>query len=197
MSGEGEAEVLDDLRGFIDTEVAAGFNSESEIAVSAVEVFVDDPPREYLTPIAQRMTHEAILRHLEEQRNWPEVTDCDRLDAGFAELNNRGIVAIQNAVCCQTCGAAQAHEECNRRLDAGSRIRGYTFYHEQDTESAAEGYGILLSYGSRKRWTLAHLNIAREVVRVLKSHGLNVTWSGKLNKRIVVDLKWQRRRSLP
>ncbi|WP_431732095.1 DUF6891 domain-containing protein, partial [Adonisia turfae] len=32
-----------------------------------------------------------------EKQTWPEVTDCDRLDSAFAAINERGIIALQNA----------------------------------------------------------------------------------------------------
>jgi len=38
---------------------------------------------------------------LDAQREWPSVTDCDRLDRAFADLNGRGIVARQNFACCK------------------------------------------------------------------------------------------------
>ena len=38
-----------------------------------------------------------IARWEAEKQTWPTVTDCDRLDAAFAALNERGVIALQNA----------------------------------------------------------------------------------------------------
>jgi len=40
---------------------------------------------------------EEFARKLQVERAWPLVTDCDKLDRAFDELNDAGIIAIQNA----------------------------------------------------------------------------------------------------
>jgi hypothetical protein len=54
-----------------------------------------------------------------EQANWPDVTDCDRLDIVFAALNERGVAALQNAGYMQDDGYDEVWEStdhCETRL---------------------------------------------------------------------------------
>ena len=46
--------------------------------------------------VEQRIDEE-FARKLEVERAWPAVTDCDKLDRAFDELNETGIIALQNA----------------------------------------------------------------------------------------------------
>jgi hypothetical protein len=72
--------------------------------------------------------------------------------------------------------------------------RGYTFYHQQDTERAVDGGGVLLTYGATGGTEEASLKIGHEVVAALKAAGLQPVWDGTVRKRIGVPLEWQRRR---
>ena len=72
-------------------------------------------------------------------------------------------------------------------------VRGYTFFHEQDTESAVEGHGLMLNYGSDDYDRAGSVAIGREIARVLRAHRLRVTWNGDFDRRIAVKLDWKRR----
>jgi len=67
------------------------------------------------------------------------VTVNDRIRRAFAELNKRGIVALQNAGMTMSDGWEDANET------ATSSTRGATFYHRQDLERAMHGEGLLLA----------------------------------------------------
>lgn len=129
---------------------------------------------------------------------WPEVTDCDRLDAAFDELKAAGIIAEQNYWCCQTCASGDVHAALKKARKSGGAVpRGYIYYHEQDTEGAIHGEGLFLAYGAEQRDKAANLAIAREVVETLQKHGLAPDWNGNLNTRIQVPVDWKRRTPLP
>jgi hypothetical protein len=76
-------------------------------------------------------------------------------------------------------------------------VRGYAFYHEQDTESAAGGGGLYLNYGSCDEGTEAAVAIGHEIVAALKAKGLDPDWNGSLEKRIGLPLDWKRRGPAP
>jgi hypothetical protein len=159
-----------------------------------VDVYSDEQPSTVLRPAAQRFLDEALAKHATVQRSWPAATDCDRLDSAFADLEQRGIVARQNFSDCGTCGVAEIADEIDAARKGGSKVRGYVFYHEQDTESAAEGHGLYLNYGSVDEGENAALKIADEVVKALKDRGLQPSWDGTWRTRIRVALDWKRRR---
>jgi hypothetical protein len=189
-------EIIADMREYVRRYVVAGFDSPSLIPESIVEVFCDDADEEVLRPIAERLTREAVTAHVREQASWPDVTDCDRMDDAFAELNRSGIVCRQNFSCCGNCGVAEIGAEIQAERARGLVVRGYAFYHMQDTESAAEGYGLYLNYGSIEDGEAAALQVAQTIVAALERHGLTTEWNGRVDTRIHVRLDWKRRRAL-
>ncbi|MBO4207877.1 DUF6891 domain-containing protein [Micromonospora echinofusca] len=123
------------------------------------------------------------LRHAVEA-SWPPVTDCDRLDAAFAELNRVGIVARQDFTCCRNCGEAEIGAEL------ADTDEGYVFFHAQDTERAAEGGALWLRYGATSGPATP---VGQRVAETLTRHGLPVDWNGDPGRAIRVPLTWQRR----
>lgn len=188
-------DVIGDLREIIETEVAAGFLEEREVVESAVEMFEDEADPVQLRAAATRLTEVMFAAHARAQANWPAVTDCDRLDAAFAELESRGIVARQNFSCCQSCGASEIWDEVDEAEAEDRVIRGFTFYHQQDTEGAVQGGGLYLAYQSTSEDEGASEAVGREIVDVLRKHGLEPEWNGSVSKRIRVPMDWKRRRA--
>ena len=106
----------------------------------------------------------------------------------------RGVVARQNFTCCQTCGHAEIGDEIAQALTKAEAV-GYTFYHMQDTERAAEGGGLFLAYGSLERTEAAQQKVGWTIVEALRREGLAAEWNGDVGKRIEVkNLLWRRRR---
>ncbi len=193
LAAEVETRVLAELR--------VGFDTSERIEESVVNLLQDDYPKDLVEAmVSERMP--SILRDWEaEKTTWPEVTDCDRLDEAFEELNALGILARHHWWCCGTCGAAAMPEEYEF-LDGeweGRPIIGYCFYHIQDSEGAAEYGGLCLNYGTLEacehdgEYEAKSVRVAQEVVRVLEVHGLQVSWNGRFDQRPSVDMKWQRR----
>ena len=190
-----EPQDIDDLRDFIRVQVAAGYSPIPDVVEEAVDVFADTT----LAPAALREAAAALAEteaaaHLAEQTGWPETTDCDRLGAAFAALDAIGIVARQHFSCCGTCGATDIHDEMDRVAKDGQAVRGYTFFHVQDTEHAVDGDGLFLSYGSVDRDKETAVAIGHEVVAALREQGLHPAWNGRHANRIGLPIVWQRRR---
>ena len=191
---EDHTEIEEELRHYIGIDIAGAFKPLSEILETAVEIVSDEFDETTVRKLAAKIYDEELERYIDSQRSWPKITDCDRLDSAFEELQSIGIIASQNAICCQTCAAAEVWEQVEAKINEGSNVIGMTFYHEQDTESALEGGGIYLSYGAVENTDQAAIKIGDEIRRVLSDHGLMVSWNGELSKRIGVELNWQRRR---
>jgi Domain of unknown function (DUF6891) len=191
-------EDFDDLHDFVKVHVAAGYAIVDEIVDEAVEVFGDTTPDPAaLRVAAHAVADQSLAAHIKAQADWPATTDCDRLDAAFAELNEVGIVARQNFSCCGTCGAQEIHDEIDLAEQSGRPPRGFTFFHIQDTEHVVSGEMLYLSYGAADSDKVAAVAIGHEVVTVLSRHGLFPSWNGKHANRIALPLIWQRRRPLP
>lgn len=195
MNSSLPAEVLDDLLGYVSRDVAAGFLEPGEIIDFVVELLAGEAEPEALRAAAVDATMKALEAHSLAQSQWPAVTDCDRLDTAFATLETMGIIARQNFSCCGTCGAGEILDEMDAATKQGRKVVGYAFYHAQDTESAADGYGLCLNYGTDQDDEARALEIARQIVDVLEAQGLTTAWDGTWNQRISVSLDWKRRRS--
>ncbi|MBI2331836.1 MAG: hypothetical protein HYU84_06720, partial [Chloroflexi bacterium] len=179
-------QTVSEMREYIIRDVAAGFSTSDEICESVVEVFYDEHPSSDLIPYAKSIIQEAIESHLKEQAKWKEATDCDRLDQAFEDLERQGIISRQNFSCCGTCGSAEILDEMASAKNKGKKVRGYAFFHVQDTELAVEGNGIYLNYGSAYNNYFAQILAGHKIVKVIKNHGLKVEWNGSLSRRIFV-----------
>ena len=95
-------QTIEEMRDYIQRKTAAGFDSPEDIENSALEAFSDEQEPAALRPIAARLTREAAEAHLAAQEQWPAITDCDRLDRAFEELERAGVVSRQDFTCCRT-----------------------------------------------------------------------------------------------
>lgn len=188
-------DVIDELRDMIDTDVAGGFLELDDLVDRAVDALDGEADPVQLNAAASRLAEVTFASHLRAQANWPAVTDCDRLDAAFYELERRGIVARQNFSCCLDCGSSEIWGEVERARLEGRTVHGYTFYHEQDTERAVHGGGLSLAFQSIEREDEATARVGREVAQVLRAHGLDYDWNGSGSTRLRVLMDWKRRRS--
>jgi len=183
-----------DLERYVKEFVAAGFLSEDEIVEAAIECVSGEAEPETMRSHAVLLTKQALADHFAGQAKWSSPTDCDRLDAAFAELEESGIVSRQNFSCCQNCGSYEIGDEMRKRFDEGLPVRGYTFYHQQDTESAVEGFGLCFAYGSTEEPVESSIAIGNEICNVLRKHDLKPEWDGSIKKRISLRMEWKRRR---
>lgn len=187
--------MLDRIRSFVTTQIRAGFAPPSEIAAAAVEVVLDGGGDDGVaTRHAERCVAEALAELGLEQETWPAVTDCDRLDEAFAALDAGGITARQDFTCCQTCGHSEIRDEVEAARTHGRSVRGYAFYHRQDTENATERDGLYIAYGATEPGDEAEAAVGATIAATLRAGGLEVAWDGSHKTRIFVKLHWQRRR---
>jgi len=186
-------DVMEDVRRQIERDVAGGFLTRDEILQGAIDVYEDEADPALVRSEGRRMLDAALAARAREQADWPETTDCDRLDAAFATLEAEGVISRQNFSCCGNCGSGEIWDEIETARAGGRPATGYAFYHQQDTESAAEGYGLYLNYGACEEGPEAAVAIGHQIVNRLQEHGLQTDWDGRIEKRIGVSLDWKRR----
>ncbi|GAA1828966.1 hypothetical protein GCM10009682_54880 [Luedemannella flava] len=189
------ATLFDDVHDFVTAEVTAGYLPTDAIVDEVLARFGQHAPdHDRLRRAARTVAEQALATHREAQQAWPTPTDCERLDAAFAALDDVGVVARQHYSCCGTCGADEIRAELQQAHKAGRPARGYTFFHVQDTAHAVSGEGLYLSYGAHEPGSDAAVAIGHEVVAALRDHGLSPAWNGKVAHRILLPLEWRRRR---
>ncbi|MFB7123721.1 hypothetical protein DR950_16765 [Kitasatospora xanthocidica] len=172
--------------------IRCGFQEPDEIAESLVEDLDDQGLTQ---EEAERIVAPLWAARLAEQAAWPETTDVDRLADAFDALEDQGIVAAMDFTCCAGCGYAEIGGE------AGEGSVGFVFFHQQDTEAAAAGRGLMLRYGgfrageettevSERRTA----EVGRTVVAALEAVGLTAEWDGSPHTAIrVAPLEWLNR----
>ncbi len=197
--------ILSELAERIRAGLAEGFDGPEvvlELAIESVSTDDDDPG---IRDAARSVLAQVMEERQREQQDWPAITDCDRLDAAFEELNATGIAARHHWTCCGTCGVGQMQDELERLSESseGPLVRGYAFYDQQGTEFAASDGLLYLNFGSAgefasdAEYEARSVEIAIEVRDVLESHGLAVTWDGTYGQRPAVTMVWQRRQRPP
>jgi hypothetical protein len=136
------------------------------------------------------------IRILEvEKATWPSVTDCDRLNMVFNELNNMSIIALQNAGFTQSDGYEDSMSTYKMRDDK-AEIIGYCFYHGQDLDRVVSTGDLYIAFGpiNPELEETDGSRIGKIVTDKLLEHGFMVEWNGSFNKRICVhNIIWQRR----
>lgn len=173
-------EDVEEIEAYARPLVNGGFRARDEVIEDGVEYFEDQYAEEDLTAVVDRLWRERLA----EQSSWPAQTQAEHVLAALTALSAKGIVGRANFTCCNTCGAAEIGDE------AADGDRGYVFFHQQDTESAAAGGGLYLSYGTLG--ATDPTTIANEVVDALTAVGVPTVWNGQVNTRILVSpLEWQ------
>jgi hypothetical protein len=183
-------DVEKEMTDFVRLRVALATDTFAEIVEATTEYLEDADDAEAVPAAAHRIASRELTAHLREQATWAPITDSDRVTSAFAALNAAGIVAREQFTCCQTCGNAEIGAE----VPPGGDPEGYTYYHEQDAERAAESGSLFLAYGSFQSGQKSEA-IGARVAAELRGQGLTVTWDGDPAQRISVPLRWQRRRT--
>ena len=189
-------DVLAALGRYVEARVVEGFETREDIVEGAIEVEAAECFAPDLSSRVAAMTDRALEAQRQRESTWTEPTDCDRLDAAFAELERNGILARQHFEDCQTCGHGMMREEVAAAVKAGRRVAGYTFYHFQDTEAAAEGAGVWLAFDAAKK-NGDDVAVGRRIAATLRRWGLDVRWDGSAETRINAAVDWRRRRFTP
>lgn len=186
-------EILDELRSRAAEDIREGFDTRDEIIENLGHVAYESHGVELPHRDIARIVDTELLEHYNRQETWTEPTDCDKLDAAFAAMEKRGLVARQNFTCCNTCARAEIWGEITE-AEESREVIGYAFYHMQDTEGAAEGGTIYIKYGPTTGTTAEE--VGHHICDAFEESGLVVGWSGSADDTIEVDIAdWRRRRA--
>lgn len=138
---------------------------------------------------------ERLSAYRAEQKNWPDVTDCDRLDQAFACMEKRGLITLENAGNTQSDGY-EIFEDALQEHPQPKTVIGYCFYHNQDLERVVGGLPLYLAFGpvDPKEEETKGVEIGNIVREELERSGLEVEWEGTFQDRLrVPGLDWQKR----
>ena len=168
--------------------VWSGFHDRRSVHACLDDLLDGDVDEAMLRALIDEEMHQKRAQ----EKDWPAQTDCDRLDAVFADLNGAMVIALQNAGYTTDEAHADVGELYAQRPDG--TYRGYCFYHGQDLERAVAGEGIMLAFGDMQDTDAGKAAIAALIIDTLQRHGFAADWNGSVRTRInVPHLHWQRR----
>lgn len=194
-----------DIRNFLESwefEIRAGyfpFNPPIESILEILERragewfkrFADFGPR--LRERLRKHTEQFVIGERATEATWGEPTVLDRIRGAFEELTSGHILAQENLGLTIQDGWGYAGKRATREH------RGVVFFHHEDVLDAVEARPLLLAFGaiptSSHDEVASSVDVANAALSVLKAHGIQCSWSGCVDDRIVITpFAWQRRR---
>src|SRR5262249_24467388 len=124
----------------------SGFGTEADILESIDERVNDVLGREdsALSRSLEEAARFLLASQRAAERTWPASTMNDAIERAFDEINESGIVALENAGCTQSDGCSDANDLA---ADRDVPPRGAVFYHGQDLARGVAGEGLYLTFG--------------------------------------------------
>lgn len=121
----------------------------------------------------------------------PEI-DRAKLDTAFKAMRAAGLLALQNAGCCQGCIGCRVADRVEA-MPEGKRaaVKGTAFYSAQDASDRDASRTMYISHGPISTNKHGDIGAAPEavgaiVVAALRGAGLTVEWDGNPTRRIAV-----------
>ncbi len=179
---------------YIQRYVRYGFYQAVDVErIVGEDVFSGAIPRKQL----RKMVKAEMVRQLAEQKSWPTVTDCDRLDRAFTSLESDGILALHNAGLTPSEGIDEVSERYHESGGTASGIVGYCFYHGQDIENALEHGELSVAFGEINGDSRKGVEMGKRVCSALEAAGLRVAWTGSIKDVVTIQgFRWQRRNKI-
>ena len=135
---------------------------------------------------------EEFYRKAQAEKQWPAVTDCDRLDTVFAGLATTGVFTAHNAGFTMQEGRWEV-ERAIAEQPAGA-YHGFCFYHTQDLHRAVDGTGLYLGFGDLMDDDARTVVVGRQIRQAFEQAGFEVDWDGTADTRINLPaIDWKRR----
>ncbi len=183
-----ETEARERLRAFARVQVRSGFLDDVAVRAEVAEAAREDLSfGEAAVTVAAEVVGAEVALLLDEQQDWPQTTDVDRLEAALAELETKGLVVLR---------ACDDHWDATAALtrldEAGESAPGVLFFTHTDVWHAVDHEMLELNlwHGDTANVAVGD-DLLRTVLQTLGRHGLAATFD---EGRIETSLTWQRRR---
>jgi hypothetical protein len=181
----------DELRDYTRLQLRAGILTGAALRADVLGAVRDEiPGHDDPAALVERWLDEAAAELAAEELDWPPLTDHDRLEAAFADLESAGVVVLR---ACDDHWAANA--ELARLTDKGRTPAGIAWVTPPDVWHAIDNGMLEINV-----WHGDTANVAPgdalldSVIGALSRHGL----TGNFDEgRIEVAASWQRRLADP
>ena len=185
------------LNAHVQSEITVLVHGGFDDAERILEIIIDEryEPGELDAAEVQHYLALCLQDWEQAKRSWPRITDCDRLDLAFEQLEQQGVLCRQNAGQTQSDGYEDIRLAWTQRSDA-ERYIGYCFFHGQDLARVVQGGGLYLAFGPLDA-ALEHslgIEVGQRVMRALVAAGLHAQWDGHVGQRIALPVfDWKSR----
>lgn len=193
-------EFIESAAGHIDVEVMLGFWGKDRMVddvmgAVGLEEYAEEL-EEQLLDVRRRIeaiTDDFLAKKKEEEKEWPDVTDCELLENVLAELQEHGVLAGQRFGHDEESGRAQILALIDE-IPEKERPRGYVFIDEESIwECFREGV-LKLTLGAVDGDEQVAKEVGERLVAGLTAGGFVPEWDGNPGTPVAVsDFVWQRR----
>lgn len=127
----------------------------------------------------------------------PNNASKQNLNEAFKVLRKMGYIARQAFSCCSSCAGydichstGEAIKKDPRKKD---KLRGCVFYTRQDYDSMLGTGEVYIAFGGMNitdigRVGVSDVEVGNDVARVLREAGIEVTWNGSPDRRIIAHV---------
>ncbi|AKQ66837.1 hypothetical protein A176_003749 [Myxococcus hansupus] len=140
-----------------------------------------------------------VRARLDEEKQWPDILEVDRLAAAFEDLHRAGIVAEMGATNTLSSGWSLVRERAEELESRGESPWAAAFFHTQDLDHALTGGELNIAFGTLEGEELSDADgkVAEAIVTSLREHGFEPEWKGSVHSRVAVRpaFNWRRRRA--
>ncbi len=170
--------------------VWSGYDGPAEVQDMITDILEADADEDML----RARVAEEFQRKSEAESSWPAETDCDKLNAAFRALREKGVIAIHNA----GWDKSEAFHNCLEEYQSQGQpenLFGICYYTSQDVDGAVDGHGMYLGYSST-RPEMEEVDAERAgalICSELQNAGLKTEWGGTATSRIKLEIRWQNR----
>ena len=181
------------LKQFIERHIKEGFLQRDDIIQATLMEFRGEFGGPDFDKAVAATVDRHLARYLIMESAWVASTDCDKIERAFRDLEKMGVVTRQHFACCNDCGHREMQSEL-RRLRKGASVRGFAFFHHQDTQRAIKQGTLFLTFDAIEKNVEKAVEIGGIVLDTIRKTGLKAEWSGSYLQRIAVSVNWRKRR---
>ena len=166
----------------------SGFYTESNVKEMIYDMLEEGcDENKLLSTIASE-----FQKKVESEKNWPEITDYEKLHSVFYKLHEDGICALHNSGYTMSDGFEDVSQVVH---DAPkNHYHGFCFYHGQDVEGAVDGRGLMIAFGSLENEEQKSVEVGNLLLSSLNNAGFKVDWDGTTKSRVFLpEISWQKR----
>jgi hypothetical protein len=192
MDGLKRQQAVDEIGRYIRCEITSGFVVLEDLVERSLRTLGDGPDAKAFRPQAKRQLRAAIAAQRAEEKRWPAVTDCDRLDTALVALEKAGLFT-RLTFCYHPSGIAEIRPQLTQGWEGIRKVRGYAHCHICETDPLFFNGALYFDHGPIPPSRKAAIGVGHEIVSAIRAQGLEVRWGGNVRKRIAVALDWKRR----